>query len=344
MRGLSHTSKKQVRKSKCSFCKDPTHQVTKCPHVPIVWKSLSAGIIPLEYMSEAHVNREDSYHPMASVYQMGQYWGSLYENAAKAIAKQESYKAKQQSKRRRTKKLCGYCKESGHTRRTCSDISSVTERLKQANRNFRTWFYQEYVEKQGLSTGAIIQFDIEHEFGGWQKSDKRTVSIKSVVPSINWDSINLFSILELPDHIEYHVSVDGAGQLKMENIRDFLLSPILLKIPNAQIKNKGIKLRTPYRIQSAPVDYAIPLNIGNFKTLSNVSVTDYESAIPFGNRHRKSSVSNVRVVSRAPSLLDSGWLDGFADEMSVIFKKFTKEQLEFFGVQDHINDWANKKV
>ena len=54
------------------------------------------------------------------------------------------------------------------------------------------------------------------------------------------------------------------------------------------------------------------------------------------------AVKGVTIVSRAPQTLPDDWVNGYGDEMGIIFKKFNEEQLAHYGVLEHIAKWANK--
>jgi len=320
-----------------------------------VWDSLQKGIIPLEYMSTVSDNdhtADKSYwrnrseywqSPLSLWYSNGANWGDLYKNTEKAYYKWQKAQERQKNKakgKRTAIQACGYCKETGHTRRSCTHQSDIIKSLKQANRNFRQWFYNEYVVKQGLSTGAVIEFDF-HTEQRWNTPAK-TVPVRSLVTAVNWDTINLFSMLDTSSKISnlcYSTSIDGAKRDKMNNIAQFLHSPILCKVPKTSFVNCEVAMGY-YRDPQPQSFYAVQLPMGNSKT----NLHDFDSQQRLRNWQDCNQTNNIRIVSRAPQVLADDWVDGFSDEMSVIFKKFTKAQLEFYGVQDLIKEWANKTV
>ena len=362
MRGLSNKGSTSNRsKSTCSFCKSPNHQVSKCPHVPIVWASLQKGIVPLEYMSKVsdndHSETCDSSHwrnrsdywqsPLSSWYSQGANWGDLFKQSEKAFHKWARAKEREESKgkgkgaKRTATQTCGYCKETGHTRRSCTHQSDITKLLKQANRNFRQWFYNEYVVKQGLSTGAVIEFDFL-DAGGYNRPSKRT-PIRTLVTAINWDTINLFAMLDTTAQrrtLGWKTDIDGAKQEKMGNIANFLQSPVLCKVPKSAFTDCQVQTSYYYDTQS-PSFYGVQLPICSSGTPRLHRFDEQEPLRSYGDSNK---TENFRIVSRAPQVLADDWIDGYSDEMSVIFKRFTKAQLEFYGVQDLIREWANKTV
>ncbi len=366
MKGLSSTPPSSNSRSKatCSFCRSPEHRVTDCPHVKPVWDKLQLGEIPLAYMQSIKPNdtsgldgwrRQHVYwtSPLSNYYSQGANWGELYKLAEKAYdswkraQERANNKGKTKSKRKALT-TCGYCKETGHTRTKCDHLIFHKDILVQANRNFRKWFYEEYVVKQGLSTGAIVSFDFVTP-KGYNTAESRT-HIQTIVTDINWDSINLLSMLDLDAiKLDWTTEIDGAKQERLNNIRNFLRSKVLLKVPATSLSKCSVQ--TSYR-QHNPLGYYginLPMFVpkprnphqtrgtGRYYQLMNF---DSQDQLGYGNN----SVQNVRVVQRAPQVLADDWADGFSDEMSIIFKKFSMAQLEHFGVIEHIKNWASKTV
>ena len=357
MKGLSSTPSRNSRsKPTCSFCRSPEHRVTDCPHVKPVWDRLQLGEIPLAYMQSIKPNdtsgltswrQGHSYwtSPLSSYYSQGANWGELYKLAEKAYDSWENAQQKANDKgksksKRRALTTCGYCKETGHTRAKCDHLIFHKDILAQANRKFRKWFYEEYVVKQGLSTGAIVSFDFVKQ-ASWNTDGSRK-RIQTLVTDINWDSINLLSVLDL-DAVKtnWTTEVDGAKQEALNNIRDFLRSKVLLKIPASSLS--GCDVGTRYGSSNFGY-YGINLPMFVPQTQSHRS-TDYYELLNFDNQDKigwnGNRVENLTIVQRAPQVLADDWVDGFSDEMSVIFKKFSMAQLDHFGVIEHIKDWAS---
>ena len=348
MRGLNTSNGGSSRsQSTCSFCKSPDHQVSKCPHIVPIKKSLDKGIIPLKYMASVSPNdtsaqtgwRQNSSYwrsPLSGWYSRGENWGDLYKQTEKAYVKWEraQARAKNKSKRSKTTRTCGYC-GGDHTRRTCGLLASHKTKLAKANRNFRKWFYENFVEAQGLSTGAIVDIQL-HENAGYNRS-ANTGTIRTLVTEINWDSINLFADFE-PTEINWRTvqnyTGDG-GVEKLQNIQTFVQSGAYLKVAKSTIESKGFSCgNSGWRIKEQPYR-AIPLPIDGKERV----ILSWEHKQRYYNTP---TVKGVSVVSRAPQVLADDWIDGYSDEMSVIFKKFSHAQLEITGILDHIKTWAEK--
>lgn len=353
MKGLSSTPSSNSRsKSTCSFCRNPKHQVSDCPHIKTVWDSLQQGIIPLAYMQTVkdndtsglnnHWRANHSYwrSPLSTYYTQGTTWGELYKHAQSAYEKWEraQNKAKAKGKKRSKTQTCGYCKDIGHTRAKCEHVDFHKRTLVQANRNFRKWFYQEYVEKQGLSTGAIISFDFIKP-QSWNTPSSRT-KVQTIVTDINWDSINLLSILDMDSvTINWSTDVDGAKSDRLNNIRDFLRSDVLCKVPKTSLSQCDVSVAYRYRNPDQFSFYGVPVGISPNKSM--LKNFDNQDKVGYNDCN---IIENFQIVQRAPQVLSDDWIDGFSDEMSVIFSKFSQAQLEFFGVIEHIKDWATKEL
>jgi hypothetical protein len=346
MRGLSSTKLNRRSSSTCSFCRSEEHQVNTCPHVPIIWKSLQNGTIPLEYMINVKTsNRWGS--PLNQYYQSGSNWGELYKSCEKSYAKWLKKQESKTKKKRnvRVTKTCGYCKETGHTRTKCSHLDSHKKTLVKANRNFRKWFYEEYVVKQGLSTGCIIGFDYVTPEG--YNSPKKTTHAQTIVTDINWDSINLFTMLDLDStKVTWTSEIDGKKSEGLQSIREFMRSKVVMKVPSQSLKSANISYYN-HRDSQALSSFGIELPLkskskshrGTHHRQHNVLVNfETTSKLGYGSAYTE----NVRIIQRAPQVLEDNWLNGYSDQMSVIFKKFTMKQLDFFGVIEHITSWANK--
>lgn len=353
MKGLSTDSSFLYDRSKstCSFCKDSRHQINKCPHVKTVWENIQKGIIPISYLKTTKSDTDRTHNTLAWYADNGSYWGELYKLTEKSYEKWE--KAQHREKRKGTKikqdKICGYCGDAGHTRAKCEHLDFHKKALVKANRNFRKWFYKEYVEKQGLSTGCIISFDLRTNNGSSITSTVKPVSVQTIITDVNWGSINLLSLLDLESvQVRYGTKVGNTKSGKLENIREFLTSRVLCKMPKANLPNSPHIAGLNY-VSSSFVGVPLPM-LSSFvgEPLPMLSkkrfyLQGYENYAKIGWGDCN-IIENFRIVQKAPQNLGSEWIDGFSDEMSVIFKKFNQEELNFFGIIEHIKDWATKRV
>ena len=350
MKGLSDTGSGQRRsKSSCSFCRSTEHQVSQCPHVEPIWNNLEQGIIPLAYIEKVSHQNAHRYNPF-TYYLRGDNWGDLFKQTAKAHTKVEAYKERQRQKalnkgkKTRRTKTCGYCGGVGHTRRTCGLLASHKTKLEKANRNFRKWVYRELVERQGLSTGAIVKLGV-FQAGSYNSQDKRSV-IQTLVTDVNWDSMNLFALMKKAKIDWNYAHSTGVGCDRLRNVADFFTSAVLLKTPPGAFTKAGYELTRRYGSQWQDGDaIGVPLPLG----IENPNVeTTYPRVCGFEDfetiGYRAPQIASFEIVSRAPQVLSDDWIDGYSDEMAVIFKKFTQTELEAVGVLDHIRHWAELEI
>ena len=346
MKGLSSkTSTSSRSASSCSFCKSTEHQVSVCPHVLPVWRELQKGIIPLSLLSDlASTSRTVGRYNPFNWFQQGAEWGNLFKHTEKAATKvlayqeRERLKASGKKKSRATKeKTCGYCGSKGHTRRTCGLLSSDKTKLSKANRNFREWVYQDLVQEKGLSTGAIIQFDIASEERYNAPAIEKKVT--TLVTDVNWETMNVFSTMDTPQSGWNYARTCNIGSERLDNIINFFKSYILVKTSAKPFTDLGFNMRNGYSaIEASSVGTPLPVWTEDRKQRllgwENQEKLSYNAPI----------VSGYKVISRAPQILSEDWVEGYSDEMAVIFRKFTREELDTIGVLDHIQSWQTSPV
>ena len=344
-------SSKTNRVSSCSYCRDTAHSAPHCPHAPLVWKSLQKGIIPLAYLSSVRVTDKNGNqpvsgwrNPLCGYLTMGRNWGDLYSSTEKANAMvekrilREKEKSKKGSKKANKKvtQICGFCKGKGHSRRNCTDLTHWKAQLKKANRNFRKWFYEEYVVKQGLSTGAILSF--EHSTQVRYNTPSKTFKCQSIVTAVNWDTVNVFALLP-KKKIVWQDEIDGKKSEALRNVASFFESPVLCKVPvTASIKDSLDRYSYGNR-ESSFVGIPFLSDVKNANN-NNSAFYNFDLQTRANRYHEGNGVCNVKVISRAEQTLPSDWIDGYSDEMSVVFSKYSLKVLEFLGIPDFINQWA----
>jgi len=280
-------------------------------------------------------------NPLSSYFRDGRHWGDLFLATQKANTMVEKRILRESGKGKKKKKsvqTCGFCKEVGHTRRSCSDIKHWKSQLKKANRNFREWFYQEYVVEQGLSTGAIISFEFSKSRS--YNSPKIEFKNQSIVTDVNWDTINVFALLP-KKNVQWSDEIGGVKCEGLRNVARFFQSPVLCKVPmTGDIKTC---IQSGYGNVSTTF-VGVSFLTGSLMQNSNTSSRGFYN---FGTHNflnkwnsENAQICNVKVVSRAKQVLPSDWIDGYSDEMEVVLSKFSLETLEFFGIPDFLDQWA----
>ena len=335
-------------KSSCSFCGDEGHQVTACPHVDGIWRSLSKGVIPLKVIDTLSAT-----NPRFRWYLQGSEWGNLYKLTEKAHTKLSNHRQRQKEKAKSKKskqvrvKTCGYCGDTGHTRRTCGHLASDSAKLSKANRAFREWVYQDLVERQGLSTGAIVSFNAQSE--RTYNTEPSEHSITTLVTEVNWDQMNVFSTMSTPETTWQLSQQWSIGRDRLANVAEFFKSHVLAKVSRKPFEDKGIKLQDPYRgynraYQEVSTVIGISVPTASADGQPRTSDRNCGKPVQWESLERFSwgapTINSFEVVSRAPQVLSEDWKDGFTDEMQVIFKKFSRNELTAIGVLEHIEEWA----
>jgi hypothetical protein len=264
----------------------------------------------------------------------GDQWGKLYTHTERAWEKKCARDAREQAKKTKKKSgvkrnvSCGYCGDNGHSRRTCSQLATDKANLVKAQRNYRQYVYDTLVKEKGLSNGAIIkvtQSTNSYRYG--QSNDTEDYVHNTLCTGVNWDSINLFASWDAPK-ISYGNGMPS-GRDRLENIKTYCTSGIYLSLPALTKKLWG--------------------SVSSWRTENNSHLL-----FPWSGGHSlldkslntnalyNTTFSQIEVVSRAPQVLDEDWVDGYGDELSIIFKKFNSAELRYLEIIKHIEEWANK--
>jgi len=185
------------------------------------------------------------------------------------------------------------------------------------------------VKEKGLSNGAIIkviQTKSTYRYGQAQASED--TAHKTLCTGVNWDSINLFAAWDAPK-ISYSNGGMPSGRDRLENIKAYCKSGIYLSLPALTKKlwsevsswrtNQNNQLLFPWSGGCCLLDKDFSSN-----ALYNVEF------------------SQIEVISRAPQVLDEDWVDGYSNELSIIFKKSHSAELRYLNIIEHIEEWANK--
>ena len=106
------------------------------------------------------------------------------EERKKYIAQNpDSYEARRAKEHTRTiqNRKCSYCKESGHTKRTCKHLKEDKAKTVAMNKKWRLDAL-ELLKQRGLGVGALVNFE---EKSAWGRSQSENV----VISDILWDNL-----------------------------------------------------------------------------------------------------------------------------------------------------------
>ena len=143
--------------------------------------------------------------------------------------------------------------------------------------------------------------------------------------SRNWNAFNNWQGADL-----------GCTTEKLDNIQEFIRSGAYLKVQKSVFEAKEVQCGNSGWRTNAQSFRAVALPL--LPTLTK-HIATWDTKTRYYNSAR---IDGVSVVSRAPQVLADDWIDGYSDEMSIIFKKFSHAQLEITGILDHIETWAEK--
>ena len=174
MRAFRNKSSRRSAPS-CSYCRQSDHRIADCPHAERDWASLKQGIIPLSSATPV------------SWYKTPKYWSEWYGKAETAVSKIQAARNRVNRKRTAstTPRTCGFCGDTGHTRRNCGHMASFIAKCKKANANWKRAAYDKLVTEMGIYVGSAIKV----EQRGWRADDVGPAI--ALITSVNYDELNV---------------------------------------------------------------------------------------------------------------------------------------------------------
>ena len=283
-------------KSRCSYCRAEGHNATNCPRVAedYAWFTQSPPVIPIGISNTTTTCRW---------YRNPKHWGDWYNNCIGAMAKQEAAK-RRKSSGPRAKSKCGFCGSTDHNRRHCEEMDAYNTDAINANRNWRKMFYEVFVQRMGISEGALLNLKTED---GW--GDHRTVNeFIGVVTDVNWHELSLFCASR--DHNDcYSYRKDDYVQRLEVKVQVGDETKLVC------FGQEGIGVRLSNNLERNLVKFT-------------------------GVRYSWNEPRFVSVLSPSVTPLDAEWIEeGHAKAMEFLTKKRSQERLYEEGVTDLIQLW-----
>lgn len=176
----------------CSYCRQPGHNVTKCPHVAPDWASWQRMEVPLKDPDCWVHTAQSPYHRMHP-FKYPRFWGEWYQAAMIASHKQKRAQERESAPRRaKAERKCGFCGETGHTRRTCAELLVFREKANRANQAIRKYVYDQLVSEHGIDVGALIEPKVHkyHYSSGEYVQDSYGIC---TVTDVNWEKVSVTS-------------------------------------------------------------------------------------------------------------------------------------------------------
>jgi len=297
----------------CSYCRDPEHNATDCPHVATDWASFQRfeipSIDPANWTNnpKPKAQGQNWYHQtnQAAWFKSPSGWSKWYAECEKAHEKQlkAAVRAANSTKgKARRQPKCGFCGSLHHNRRNCEQMDAFVAKAITANREWRKQFHAAFVGRLGLSEGALVQVTT----GNSWNNDNNVVKT-GIVTKVNWD--------------ELHMGCDS-NYTSHPNRWQAALAYELQQLVKLEVMVDGKRI-------SVSLGDDLVKKLGLDSLISNRSVWN--------------NIKSIEVISPAENLKAEEWIDdAHEDAMRFITKRRSKEQLKEKGFVGLVDKWEKK--
>jgi hypothetical protein len=160
----------------------------------------------------------------------------------------DDWRAKQyfEHKARSKKRSCGYCKEEGHTKRTCKHIEADKNKTTQMNREWRANALN-YFKDLGLGVGALVQFVYKRSWGEDQVENV-------LVSEILWKNLT-FMVKNGSNPYSFRCRPLNNGD--HSRLVDFPMDPAGVVSPNNE---HGLAIRVLGPVSGSSIEASMPEN------------------------------------------------------------------------------------
>ena len=280
---------------RCSYCREDNHRIAACPYAETDWASLQQGIIPL---NSATPNQHWQKKPQG--------WSDWHKSAKRAVEKIEA--ARNRTPRRATTtrpRSCGFCGDTGHTRRTCGHMASFITKCERANANWKRLAYDYLVTERGIYVGSAIKAELY----SYRTTETKQPQI-GLITSVNYDKLNVMTA--------YYGSYDKQGYVQPIEIRAIIDG-----------KTSKVTLGTGRKT----------INDG-FGGLRNAEGTALISR--YASTRSWMDFIYISKVTSTAAPLDESWATDNNGEWSWLTKNKSYSWLQEAGIVAHIENWASK--
>ena len=220
---------KNKRKATCGYCREEGHNQYQCPHVRGDWENFLSKLMVPRKADGTFITRGynsvyygmGDFNPLKTeLYNSG--FSSWFSNCRKAylVQKERGFDLKHKTKRTAVTRTCGFCGETGHTRRNCEQMKDFLKKCYKANENWRKAAYKELVQDHGISVGAVVELVEKSGYG----SSERITTTLGIIKSINWDKANVFAALsKKSDTVRSPFVIEvliGNRSVKLNNLKE----------------------------------------------------------------------------------------------------------------------------
>ena len=175
----------------CRYCYGYGHNKMGCPKAKADANDKNRGdgtLSPMQQYDKWVKDNPEDDHPC--VYKLRREFDWDYE------IKQAVEIQLEKRKRSRATKVCNFCGETGHNKRTCPEIKAMKKRLAVANSNYRQAVLQTIIDR-GMGIGGVISGKLEYY--DKIKSEWRNIEGIALVQNIDWDRVSLWDV-DTSDH------------------------------------------------------------------------------------------------------------------------------------------------
>jgi len=156
-----YKDRNEKREIQCGYCFHEGHNKRNCPTMKKQWelnKHLSTSevrnIHPDQIPTFTGIDVTMFPPSYANYYGDGQ---AVQQFRAHFQYMKDRYESNTSTKKKkRSKAKCGFCGSTAHTRRNCNKMKNFIYVLKECNKEYRSQFYDRFVEGEGLGAGALL--------------------------------------------------------------------------------------------------------------------------------------------------------------------------------------------
>ena len=303
----SNTRSNGKSKRNCSYCGNPDHVVTDCPHAVNDWAYFQRYEIPLKQPNHWTIKAYTNWNGVKvdHWYRSPREWGKWFEACETAIGKISRAKIRAKNKQAGNKRAskCGFCGSTDHNRRQCPAMDQFKQRLLEANKQWRQRFYDKLVGELGLSVGAVVNVKVQTR---WNEPAEEKIGI---VESINWDQLSMFC---------YTLQENGWRN----RVRDEFRQPLEVMV-NVEGQSRKLKFGGSKTNSYGHTEYILKDSFG--------TLVDYWG-------WSRDEATFVSTIARSETPLDEEWVNqGHEDAMDFLIKKYSMEKLKGWGVKTLLN-------
>lgn len=149
-----YEQRNNTRETQCSYCFIVGHNKRNCPTMKAHWDANPQVHEIYDHDSLTGIDKS-----MFSLRYQSWYGDDHAKQQFRASWEymKNRFAPKTETTKPRKATKCGFCGEGDHTRRNCENMKNFVYVLEQTNREYRSQFYDRYIEGMGLGAGALVR-------------------------------------------------------------------------------------------------------------------------------------------------------------------------------------------